>query len=76
MFQQERLHALFLATANPTLVLHSRDFPFPISRDPEDFDIPAFQENWSGIPGNMIYKVKMYILLAFQVFSNNCYKFA
>jgi hypothetical protein len=36
-------------------VFHSRDFLFPISRDPDDCFIPAFPGNRSGIPGNMIY---------------------
>jgi hypothetical protein len=37
------------------IVFHYRDFPFPISRDPDDFFFPAFPENRSGIPGNRIY---------------------
>jgi hypothetical protein len=37
------------------IVFHSWDFPFPISWDPDDFAIPAFPGNRSGIPGNRIY---------------------
>jgi hypothetical protein len=37
------------------LVFPSRDFPFPISQDPDDFAIPAFPGNRSGIPVNKIY---------------------
>jgi hypothetical protein len=42
---------------NPQLVFHSWDFPFPISRDSNDFAIPDFPGNRSGIPGpgNRIY---------------------
>jgi hypothetical protein len=38
------------------VVFHSRDFPVPISRDPDDFFIPAFPGNRCGIPGNRIEK--------------------
>jgi hypothetical protein len=37
------------------VVFHSRDFPFPISRDPDDFAIPVLPGNRSGILGNRIY---------------------
>jgi hypothetical protein len=32
-------------------VFHSRDFPVPNSRYPDDLLIPAFPGNQSGIPG-------------------------
>jgi hypothetical protein len=39
------------------LVFHSQDFPFPISRHPDNCFIPTFPGNGSGIPGNRIYYV-------------------
>jgi hypothetical protein len=53
-------------------VFHSRDFPFPNSRDPNDFLIPDFPGYRSGIPGNRIYKVNLSIL---PVFSIKSYEF-
>jgi hypothetical protein len=57
--------------AAAALVFHSRDFPFSISRDPDNFSILAFPGNRSGIPGNRINQEKMYILQAFPVISIN-----
>jgi hypothetical protein len=57
------------------VVFHSRDFLFTISRYPDNFCIPAFQGNRSGIPGNRIYKVNLSIILTLPVFSIECYEF-
>jgi hypothetical protein len=46
-----------------TLMFHSRDFPFPIFRDPDDFAIPAF-------PGNRVRDSREYDLLIEIVYSS------
>jgi hypothetical protein len=50
----EKLNAIHVFEEEQ-VVFHSQDFSFPISLDPNDFFIPDFPGNQSGIPGNQIY---------------------
>jgi hypothetical protein len=74
-YATDQIRVSKLLLSGSLLVFHSRDFPFPNSRDPNNLFILVSPGNITAIPGNRFYNVNNCLFFAFPVFSIKCYEF-